>query len=176
MLQGNDLGKRLDRAATETHDQKFKPNKEALLIYLPFSCQISYRISYLMDDVRSRLSSSGEGVLDLVGFTALYKRTVDYTSGMSGAIRSFGESSSPSTTIQFPEDSDEHSFHKKPIKEFSRVYTFLSTLLFCAVLIAENIVHFKLFKGYKAAVSLYWMQSCIIALLFRFWGRRRTGR
>lgn len=73
-------------------------------------------------------------------------------------------------------ESDEHSVHKKGPKEYSYVHTFLSSLLFVIVLIVENISHFKLFEGCQASIFFYWLESCVIALIFRFLGRKRIRR
>ncbi|XP_078347247.1 uncharacterized protein LOC144632462 isoform X2 [Oculina patagonica] len=71
-------------------------------------------------------------------------------------------------------DSDENLAHKKGLKEHSSVYTFVWTLLFAVVLIVENIFHFKLFENCQASIVFYWLESCVIALFFRFWGRKRV--
>ncbi|KAL9956358.1 hypothetical protein ACROYT_G037824 [Oculina patagonica] len=73
-------------------------------------------------------------------------------------------------------DSDENLAHKKGLKEHSSVYTFVWTLLFAVVLIVENIFHFKLFENCQASIVFYWLESCVIALFFRFWGRKRVRR
>ncbi len=74
-----------------------------------------------------------------------------------------------------------HEYHKDPrrgifAKEHSGVYTFVWTLLFAVVLIVENICHFKLFENCQASIVFYWLESCVIALFFRFWGRKRVRR
>ena len=66
--------------------------------------------------------------------------------------------------------SDGNLAHKKGLREQSLVYTFIWTLLFVIVLIVENICHFKLFENCQTAVVFYWLESCVTALFFKFWG------
>lgn len=66
--------------------------------------------------------------------------------------------------------SDGNLAHKKGLREQSLVYTFVWTLLFVIVLIVENICHFKLFENCQTAVVFYWLESCVTALFFKFWG------
>lgn len=73
-------------------------------------------------------------------------------------------------------DSDENLVHKKALKEHSNVATFIWTLLFTVVLIVENLFHFKLFENCQTSLVFYWLESCVIALFFRFWGRKRVRR
>lgn len=78
--------------------------------------------------------------------------------------------------ISTASDSDENLAHKKGLKEHSSLYTFIWTLLFVVVLIVENISHFKLFENCQTSIIFYWLESCVIALFFRFWGRKRVRR
>lgn len=123
-----------------------------------------------METFRARtFSGSGEDVFEIESGMELHERTHEHTNRLlytNGDIFS-GRFS------QSAEDSDEHSVHKKTSKEFSYLYTYLSTVLFIAVLILENIFHFRLFTDSHASISFYWLESCVIALFFRFWGRKR---
>lgn len=126
-----------------------------------------------METFRARtFSGSGEDVFEIESGMELHERTHEHTNRLlytNGDIFS-GRFS------QSAEDSDEHSVHKKTSKEFSYLYTYLSTVLFIAVLILENIFHFRLFTDSHASISFYWLESCVIALFFRFWGRKRIRR
>ena len=66
--------------------------------------------------------------------------------------------------------SDGNLTPKKELREHSLVYTFVWTLLFVIVLIVENICHFKLFENCKTAIIFYWLESCVTAPFFKFWG------
>ena len=124
-----------------------------------------------METFRARtLSGSGENAYEIESGMELHERTHEHTNRlMNGEILGNGPS-------QSAEDSDEHSVHKKTTKEHSYLYTYLSTLLFIVVLILENIFHFRLFMDSHASISFYWLESCVIALFFRFWGRKRIRR
>ena len=126
---------------------------------------------YTMETFRARtLSGSGENAYEIESGMELHERTHEHTNRlMNGEILGNGPS-------QSAEDSDEHSVHKKTTKEHSYLYTYLSTLLFIVVLILENIFHFRLFMDSHASISFYWLESCVIALFFRFWGRKRIRR
>ena len=67
--------------------------------------------------------------------------------------------------------SDGNLARKKGLRDHSLVYTFVWTFLFAIVLIVENILHFKLFENCQTATVFYWLESCVTALVFKFWGR-----
>ena len=73
-------------------------------------------------------------------------------------------------------DSDGHLAHKKGLREHGLVYTFVWTLLFAIILTVENIFHFKLFENCQTSIVFYWLESCVIVLFFKFWGRKRISR
>ena len=130
----------------------------------------------LMETFRARtFSGSGDDVYEVEngtersGRTGLNEHTSRFINGLDDNIL---DSRSPKS----PEDSDEHSIHKKNPRDYSYLYTYLSSTLFVVVLIVENIFQFRLFIDSNASISFYWLESCLIALFFRFWGRRRIRR
>ena len=127
-----------------------------------------------MESFRARtLSGSTEEAFEIESGMKLHERTHEYANG--GLFYDNGDNFRGRFS-QSAEDSDEHSVQKKTTKEFSYLKTYLSTVLFAAVLIMENISHFKLFSDSHASISFYWLESCVIALFFRFWGRKRIRR
>lgn len=128
-----------------------------------------------METFRTRTLSSGVDISEIVSGMELHERLPEHTNREfhSNARNNFWSGFSIHSTA---EDSDEHSVHKKTSKEHSYIYTFLSTLLFVVVLIVENIFHYKLFQNTHASISFYWLESCVIVLFFRFWGRKRIRR
>lgn len=126
-----------------------------------------------METFRARtFSGSGDDVYEIENGTERSGRTVlnEHTSRFNGLDSDTLDNRSPKSADQ---DSDEHSIHKKNPKDYSYLYTYLSTTLFVIVLIVENIFQFRLFIDSNASISFYWLESCVIALFFRFWGRRR---
>ena len=122
-----------------------------------------------MESFRARtLSGSTEEAFEIESGMKLHERTHERLYD--------GDDNFRGRFSQSAEDSDGHSVHKKTAKEFSYFKTYLSTVLFAAVLIMENISHFKLFNDSRASISFYWLESCVIALFFRFWGRKRIRR
>lgn len=116
-----------------------------------------------METFRARtFSGSGDDVFEIENGT-----------GRTGFNGDTLDNRSPKSADQ---DSDEHSIHKKNPKDYSYLYTYLSTTLFVIVVIVENIFQFRLFIDSNASISFYWLESCVIALFFRFWGRRRIRR
>lgn len=112
---------------------------ECILIYHLLTGFVS-----VMESFRARtLSGSGEDAFEIESAMELHERTHEhgnrlyYNNGDIFAGR-FSQSA---------EDSDEHSVHKKTPKEFSYLYTYLSTVLFAVVLVVENIFHFRLFTN-----------------------------
>lgn len=131
---------------------------------------------HLMETFRARtFSGSGDDVFEIENGTERSGRTVlnEHTSRFNGLDGDTLDNRSPKSANQ---DSDEHSVHKKNPKDYSYLYTYLSTTLFVIVLIVENIFQFRLFIDSNASISFYWLESCVIALFFRFWGRRRIRR
>ena len=131
---------------------------------------------HLMETFRARtFSVSGDDVYEIENGTERSGRTVlnEHTSRFNGLDSDTLDNRSPKSADQ---DSDEHSIHKKNPKDYSYLYTYLSTTLFVIVLIVENIFQFRLFIDSNASISFYWLESCVIALFFRFWGRRRIRR
>lgn len=126
-----------------------------------------------METFRARtFSGSGDDVYEIENGT---ERSVlnEHISRFNGLDSDTLDNRSPKSADQ---DSDEHSIHKKNPKDYSYLYTYLSTTLFVIVLIVENIFQFRLFIDSNASISFYWLESCVIALFFRFWGRRRIRR
>lgn len=131
---------------------------------------------HLMETFRARtFSGSGDDVYEIENGTERSGRTVlnEHISRFNGLDSDTLDNRSPKSADQ---DSDEHSIHKKNPKDYSYLYTYLSTTLFVIVLIVENIFQFRLFIDSNASISFYWLESCVIALFFRFWGRRRIRR
>ena len=129
-----------------------------------------------MESFRTRTLSSGDRdeISEIVSGMELHERLSEHTNNFHSNSRdNFWSGFSLHSTA---EDSDEHSIHKKTPKEHGDIYTFLSTMLFVVVLIVENIFHYKLFEKSHAAIFFYWLESCVIALFFRFWGRKRIRR
>lgn len=131
-----------------------------------------------MESYRTRTLSSGEDVSEIISGMELHERTPEHTNRDSyvRGINHFSDLWSGFTINSRADDSDEHSLNKKAPKEYSFINTFLSTLLFSVVLIVENIFHFKLFEHSHASIFFYWLESCVIAIFFRFWGRKRIRR
>ena len=140
-------------------------------VHLPLRC-----FFHLMETFRARtFSGSGDDVYEIENGTERSGRTVlnEHISRFNGLDSDTLDNRSPKSADQ---DSDEHSIHKKNPKDYSYLYTYLSTTLFVIVLIVENIFQFRLFIDSNASISFYWLESCVIALFFRFWGRRRIRR
>ncbi|XP_078348261.1 uncharacterized protein LOC144633285 [Oculina patagonica] len=125
-----------------------------------------------MEGYRTRTLSTGDDISEIVSGMELHERMPEHTNREfhNNPRNNFWSGFSLNSTA---EDSDEHSVHNKPPKEHGYIYTFLSTMLFVVVLIVENIFHYKLFENTHASIFFYWLESCVIALFFRFWGRKR---
>lgn len=124
----------------------------------------------MMETFKPRTLSSVDDVSEIVSGKELHERMPEHTNRefYSNSRDNFWSGFSVHST-----DSEEHSSHKKAPTEHSYNYTFLSTLLFSIVLIVENIFHYKLFENRHVSISSYWLESCFIALFFRFGGRKR---
>ena len=124
-----------------------------------------------MESFRTRTLSSGEDVSEIIS------RTPEHTNHNSHSnhkgINNISSLWSGFTVHTKADDSDEHSVEKKTLRDHSYIYTFLSTVLFTVALIVEKIFHFKLFESSHASIFFFWLESCAIALFFRFWGRKR---
>ena len=130
-----------------------------------------------METFRTRTLSSGDDISEIVSDMELHERLPEHTNReFHGNARNNFWSGFSMHNFSTAEDSDEHSVGKKSPKEHHYIYTFLSTLLFSAVLIVENIFHYKLFHSTHASISFYWFESGLIVLFFRFWGRKRIRR
>lgn len=127
-----------------------------------------------MESFRTRTLSSGEDVSEIIS------RTPEHTNRNSHSnhkgINNISSLWSGFTVHKKADDSDEHSVEKKTLRDHSYIYTFLSTVLFTVALIVEKIFHFKLFESSHASIFFFWLESCAIALFFRFWGRKRIRR
>ena len=134
-------------------------------------------LNSLMDTFRTRTLSSGDDISEIVIGMELHERLPEHTNReFYGNARNNFWSGFSMHNFSTAGDSDEHSVAKKAPKEISCIYTFLSTLLFAVVLIVENIFHYKLFVNTHASLSFYWLESAVIVLFFRFWGRKRIRR
>ncbi|XP_068762274.1 uncharacterized protein [Montipora capricornis] len=51
--------------------------------------------------------------------------------------------------------------------------TLLWTIIYVSVLFVENITQFRHFRFTHSYISFYWLESCVIALFCRIWGRKR---
>ena len=131
----------------------------------------------MMETFRSRTLSSGDDISEIVSGMELHERLPEYTNReFYGNARNNLWSGFSIHNFSTAEDSDKHSVAKRIAKEHSYIYTFLSTLLFVVVLTVENIFHYKLFENTHASISFYWLESGVIVLFFRFWGRKRIRR
>ena len=130
-----------------------------------------------METFRTRTLSSSDDLSEIISGMELHERLPEHTNReFHGHARNNFWTDLSIHNFSTAEDSDEHSVAKKTPKEHNYIYTFLSTLLFVMTLIIENIFHYKLFENTHASISFYWLESGVIVLLFRFWGRKRTRR
>lgn len=127
-----------------------------------------------METFRTRTLSSGDDLSEIISGMELHERLPEHTNReLHGNARNNFWTEFSIHDFSTSGDSNEHSVAKKTPKEHSYIYTFLSTLLFVIVLIMENIFHYKLFENTHASISFYWLESGVIVLFFRFWGRKR---
>lgn len=124
-----------------------------------------------MESFRTRTLSSGEDVSEIISRTPEHANRNSHSNHKG--IDNFPSLWSGFTVHTRADDSDEHSVKKKTLRDHSYIYTFLSTVLFTVTLIVEKIFHFKLFESSHASIFFFWLESCSIALFFRFWGRKR---
>ena len=130
-----------------------------------------------METFRTRTLSSGDDLSEIISGMELHERLPEHTNReFHGNARNNFWTEFSIHDFSTSGDSNEHSVAKKTPKEHSYIYTFLSTLLFVIVLIMENIFHYKLFENTHASISFYWLESGVIVLFFRFWGRKRIRR
>lgn len=73
------------------------------------------------------------------------------------------------------ESSNENS-RMRTVKEYNYLYTYLSTILYAVILVIESISRFKWLRETHSSISFYWLESCVIALFFTIWRRRRITR
>lgn len=136
-----------------------------------------------METVWTRNLSSGEDFSEVVSGMELHERMQEHLNRelqnnlcADGFAANNGGFSSMYNISTPAEEVNRHSVYKKDPKEHNNIYTFLSTFLFAIALIVENLTHFRQFENCQSSISFYWLESCVVVLFFRFWGRKRIRR
>lgn len=152
----------------------FWGNMLILLIFMRFGIVI---LIFMMEIFWIRILLFGDDFFEIISGMELYERFFEYINWefYGNVCNNFWIEFFIYDFLIFG-DSNEYLVVKKIFKEYSYIYMFLLILLFVIVLIMENIFYYKFFENIYVLIFFYWLESGVIVLFFRFWGRKWIRR
>lgn len=151
----------------------FWGNMLILLIFMRFGIVI---LIFMMEIFWIRILLFGDDFFEIISGMELYERFFEYINWefYGNVCNNFWIEFFIYDFLMF--GSNEYLVVKKIFKEYSYIYMFLLILLFVIVLIMENIFYYKFFENIYVLIFFYWLESGVIVLFFRFWGRKWIRR